>query len=119
MAGACIRRRERRAVGRDVLVCRFVSDCDASKPVKPVKPVKLYRGATLEYARGWSWTGDVDVAEWFARRNVHHFQLANNVYVTKARPIAVAAILRDQRPREHEYVLFTDLLDGVDVPSSR
>lgn len=63
----------------------FVSDVGRRRPAAPLT---IYRGAGDEMsARGMSWTTDLPLAEWFARRRQGH------VYVTTVEPDAVLALI--------------------------
>jgi hypothetical protein len=41
---------------------------DDRRAERPVEPVTVYRGATRGLRLRWSWTDDLDQAEWFANR---------------------------------------------------
>jgi hypothetical protein len=86
----------------------FVSD--TSKPA-PTQPLIVYRGATPDGARGWSWTTDVRKARWFAGREVL-FQRDGHTYITIVDPRAVHALIDGGRG-EAEVVVDPALLGPV------
>jgi hypothetical protein len=86
----------------------FVSDT-GKRP--PAEPLVVYRGATPDSARGWSWTADLQKARWFAGRQVL-FQRDGRVYVTAVDPSAVLALIDGGRG-EAEVVVDPDPLGPV------
>lgn len=89
----------------------FVSDI--GRP-RPAAPLTIYRGAGDEMsARGMSWTTDLALAEWFARRRGGH------VYMTTVEPDAVLALIdgvrtgREEQGAKTEVVVHPDRLGEI------
>ena len=56
---------------------------------RPASPIRMFRGAVPEHTRGWSWTEDRDLAQWFADRD--HNGGRGRLYVAEVPPSALFA----------------------------
>lgn len=73
-----------------------------SKPAeRPTTALRLYRGATVEYKTGWSWTDDLDVAQRFAGDLVG--RAPGRVWTALVQPVDLLARLNGRE--ENEYVV--------------
>lgn len=73
------------------------------------RPLRVYRGATPEHAKGWSWTTNVGAAEAFAFDGMQG-RAIGEVWTVLAPPEAILARITDQRDDEDEVVCDPDLL---------
>jgi len=107
---------------------------DGRRADLPDAPLVLYRGATYERRDGWSWTDDIEVARWFARRingegwqtycsfqgPAFHRVRESPAVVWKAtvEPDRLYAGNLSARRGEPEYVIDTDGLDITEYASA-
>jgi hypothetical protein len=68
----------------------------------PTKPIRLYRGASVAGAFGWSWTHSIDTARWFANRPAQRG--VGRVWTAEVSPHRIFAHFPDSRG-EGEYVV--------------
>lgn len=82
------------------------------KAPRPTAPIRMFRGAVAEHARGWSWTEDRDLAQWFADRP--HNDGRGRLYSAAVPPGALFACMTgdwaDGRAGEGQWVV-----DGRDL----
>ena len=78
---------------------------ECSPADRPHESLQLYRGAVPAYRRGWSWTEDRELAQWFADRARH--QGPGLVWVARVAPWRLLARITAERRGESEYVVDT------------
>ena len=79
---------------------------------RPAEPLALYRGAPEESRYRWSWTEDLQLAQWFATRfSDRPGHLPSKVWTAVVPPSRLLAHIVDCRPGEREYVVYTPGLE--------
>jgi hypothetical protein len=63
----------------------------------PVKPLRVYRGSAYH---GWSWTTSLEIARWFARRELLFSRHGAAVWTGVVRPERICALLDDRDEEE-------------------
>ncbi len=77
---------------------------DSVPSKRPTTPLTLYRGAVPEHRDGWSWTDDIQLAQWFAERP--HNAGRGRIWTAVVEPSRLLArIITEGRDGESEYVL--------------
>lgn len=81
---------------------------DGRPAPRPADPVKVYRGADVAHRRGWSWTTNLEMSEWFARRWDLTRPGTGQVWTMLAPPERLLAYIDGPDSRsESEYVVDT------------
>lgn len=93
---------------------------DGARAQLPTDPIRMFRGAIPEHQRGWSWTENRELAQWFAARP--HNEGRGLLYTALAPPGALfAGITRSWthgRTDEEQWVVDTRRLDITAEPLS-